>query len=69
MLKYSQSVPHVVSAMFLLSPYVLWTLASWYNSIYSVDVLLYLYALPIAQSSTSILKSLPELQSELSLRS
>ena len=50
-------------------PYVLWMFPSCYHHIYSVGVLLYLYALPIEHSLYSLLKSLPKCNLSSKLRS
>ena len=71
----SQSVPHVVSAIFLpnphvlwlIRPYVFWTISLWLLIIYSINTILYPYALPLIHLPFSLLKSLPKynLSSEL----
>ena len=78
-LQQSQLVPHVVSATTLLYPnnllilYVSCTvhgflILSSHFSIYSIDTLLYSYALPFIQSPLTPLKSLPKCNLSSSLR-
>jgi len=50
-------------------PYVRWTFSSLLLCIYSIGVLLYSYALPIAQSPFLTLKSLPKCNLSSKLRS
>ena len=40
--------------------HILWTVSSWPLIIYSIDILLYSYALPIVQIPSLTLKSLPK---------
>ena len=79
-----QSAPHVVGALSLLHPHVLWLVLLMYSScylpyglhigspltsIYSIDTILYPYALPLLSIPLTSLKPLPKCNLSSSLRS
>ena len=77
MLQQFQSAPHVVGATSLLYPHViwlclphvLWTLSSWLYHTYSINTILYPYALPITSHPFLTLKPLPKCNLSSKLRS